>query len=213
MRTKHRVLRMDQSASSNSSAHKTLRQTHILKSNRLAEQRGDFFVPESGNAAADASHIEEKLRMLLRKCDERSNVRLDGLHTTLHSGDSVALATKTNATTHYGSELFPSSKRRTASVHSFQVAAKNEHLIGLQFRYHVRCKVRTLNFIVRSHIVHEGTKNSWKSRGKLRFCDHVLMAIIAKSEGTFHQEHQGSHIQSNGNNNLKHGLHHLLLQS
>ena len=62
---------MDQSASSNSSAHKTLRQTHILKSNRLAEQRGDFFVPESGNAAADASHIEEKLRMLLRKCDER----------------------------------------------------------------------------------------------------------------------------------------------
>ena len=113
MRTKHRVLRMDQSASSNSSAHKTLRQTHILKSNRLAEQRGDFFVPESGNAAADASHIEEKLRMLLRKCDERSNVRLDGLHTTLHSGDSVALATKTNAATHYGSELFPSSKRRT----------------------------------------------------------------------------------------------------
>ena len=157
---------MDQSASSNSSAHKTLRQTHILKSNRLAEQRGDFFVPESGNAAADASHIEEKLRMLLRKCDERSNVRLDGLHTTLHSGDSVALATKTNAATHYGSELFPSSKRRTASVHSFQVAAKNEHLIGLQFRYLFRRKIRSIDSIVRSHIKYEVTKKYRKSRGK-----------------------------------------------
>ncbi len=52
-----------------------------------------------------------------------------------------------------------------------------------------------------------------KAAENLRFCDHVLMAIIAKSEGTFHQEHQGSHIQSNGNYNLKHSSNHLLLQS
>ena len=35
------------------------------------------------------------------------------------------------------------------------------------------------------------------------------MAVIAKSDGTFHQKHQGSHIQSNGNNDLKHGSNHL----
>ena len=35
------------------------------------------------------------------------------------------------------------------------------------------------------------------------------MAVIAKSNGTFHQEHQGSHIQSNRNNDLKHGSNHL----
>ena len=35
------------------------------------------------------------------------------------------------------------------------------------------------------------------------------MAMIAKSKRTFHQEHQGSYIQCNGNNNLKHGSNHL----
>ena len=95
----------------------------------------------------------------------------------------------------------------------FTYAAKNEHLIGLQLRYLLRRKVRTLNFIVRSHILHEGTKNSRNNAVKLRFCDHVLMAVITKSKGTFHQEHQGSHIQSNGNYNLKHSSNLLLLQS
>ena len=60
--------------------HKALRQTHILQSNRLAEQRGDFFVPESGNATADARHVEEELRVFLRKRNKRRNVRLDGFH-------------------------------------------------------------------------------------------------------------------------------------
>ena len=71
---------------------------------------------------------------------------------------------KTNATTHYGSELFPSSKRRNASVHSFQVAAKNEHLISLQLRYLFRRKIRSFDSIVRSHIKYEVTKKPEKPR-------------------------------------------------
>ena len=47
----------------------------------------------------------------------------------------------------------------------------------------------------------------------LRLGDHVLMAVIAKSKGTFHQKYKGYHIQSNGNNNLKHSSNHLLMQS
>ena len=35
------------------------------------------------------------------------------------------------------------------------------------------------------------------------------MAVIAKSNGTFNQKHQGSNIQSNRNNDLKHGSNHL----
>ena len=31
---------------------KALRQTYILKTKRLAEHRGDFFVPEAGNPAS-----------------------------------------------------------------------------------------------------------------------------------------------------------------
>ena len=43
----------------------------------------------------------------------------------------------------------------------------------------------------------------------LRLDDNAIMAVIAKSKRTFHQKHQSSHVQSNGNNNLKHGLNHL----
>ena len=35
------------------------------------------------------------------------------------------------------------------------------------------------------------------------------MAVIAKSNGTFNQEHQSSNIQSNRNNDLNHGSNHL----
>ena len=31
-----------------------------------------------------------------------------------------------------------------------------------------------------------------------------MTAVITECNGTFHQKHQGSHIQSNGNDNLKH---------
>lgn len=36
----------------------------------------------------------------------------------------------------------------------------------------------------------------------LRALGAAAMAVIAKSNGTFHQKHQGSDIQSNGNDNL-----------
>ncbi len=49
-----------------------------------------------------------------------------------------------------------------AAVHALQVAAENKHLIGLQHRYLLRCKVLMLNSIVRSHIGYEVTKNSRK---------------------------------------------------
>jgi hypothetical protein len=35
------------------------------------------------------------------------------------------------------------------------------------------------------------------------------MAVAAVNEGTFQQEHQGSDVQSEGKNNLKHGSNHL----
>ena len=35
------------------------------------------------------------------------------------------------------------------------------------------------------------------------------MAVITESKGTFHQEHQGSDVQSKGNDNLKHSSNHL----
>ena len=43
-------------------------------------------------------------------------------------------------------------------MHTRKVAAKHKHFIGLQFRYHVRGKVRTLYSVVSSHCNHEDTK-------------------------------------------------------
>ena len=91
-------------------------------------------------------------------------------------------------------------------MHALQVGPENKHLIGLQLRYPIRGEIRTLNSIVRSHIEHEVTKKTGTATDNLRLGDHVLMAVIAKSNGTFYQKHQGSHIQSNGNNNFKHSL-------
>ena len=138
----------------------TLWQTHIFKTNRLTEQRGDFFVAEAGNAAADACYIEEQFGMLFGENYEIVHVGLDGFYTTLHGGYGIALATKTYTASHYGAELLPSCICGTAAMHTCQVAAKHKDFIGLQFRYHVRGKVRTLYSVVSSHCNHEDTKKS-----------------------------------------------------
>ena len=47
----------------------------------------------------------------------------------------------------------------------------------------------------------------------LRLSDNAIITVIAKSECTFHQKHQGTNIQCDGNYNLNHGSNHLLMQS
>ena len=47
--------------------YKSLRQAHILKSNRLCKQRGNFFVPKSCNPATNTRYIEEQFWVFFGK--------------------------------------------------------------------------------------------------------------------------------------------------
>ena len=96
------------------------------------EQRGDFFIREACDAAADASDEERQFRVLLGECDELVHIRTDGVHAALHRGDGIALTLQANALTHDGSKLAVGDVGRTAAVHSLQIAAEDENLVRLQ---------------------------------------------------------------------------------
>ena len=99
---------------------------------RLCKQRGDFFIREACDAAADASDEERQFRVLLGECDELVHIRTDGVHAALHRGDGIALTLQANALTHDGSKLAVGDVGRTAAVHSLQIAAEDEDFVRLQ---------------------------------------------------------------------------------
>ena len=76
--------------------------------------------------------------MLAGEFDESVNVWLDGLHTALHGGNGIALPLKAYALSPYGAEVLSGQSGGTAAVGSDKVAAEDEDLIILQFRYPVR---------------------------------------------------------------------------
>ena len=108
------------------------RQNDILHAMSCLEQRGDFFIGESSDAAADASDEERQFRVLLGEPNELIHIRTDGFHAALHRGDGIALTLQAHALTHDGSKLAVGDVGRTAAVHSLQVAAEHEDLVRLQ---------------------------------------------------------------------------------
>ena len=97
-----------------------------------SEQRYDFFIPESCNATANASHKESKLYMLLGKLNELIHVGTNGLYPTLHRRYGVALPLQSHALSHDGSKLAVGNISRPSAMHTPQVAAKYEDLAWLQ---------------------------------------------------------------------------------
>ena len=127
--------------------HKGLRQADVLHANSLCEERGDFIIPEAGDAASYAGDVEEEFGMGLSEFDKLVDVRLDGLHPALHGGDGIALALKAYSLTHHGAEPLNGDTGGTASMHASKVAAEDEHFVRLQFRDPVRREGRTRNSI------------------------------------------------------------------
>jgi len=108
------------------------RQHDILHTMRCLEQRGDFVVGESGDAAADASDEERQLGVLPGEPDELIDIRTDGFHAALHRGYGITLTLQANALPHDGPELTVGNVSRTAAVHSLQVTAEYEDLVRFQ---------------------------------------------------------------------------------
>ena len=61
----------------------------------LLEQRRDFIISKSGDAATDASNEEGEGRVLLGELDKLVHIRTDGFYAALHGGDGIALALQT----------------------------------------------------------------------------------------------------------------------
>ena len=74
-------------------------QHDILHVVSLLEQRRDFVICKSGDAAADTGNEERQVLMLLSELDELVHIRTNGLYTALHRRDAVALSLQTHALT------------------------------------------------------------------------------------------------------------------
>ena len=98
----------------------------------LGEEGSDFVIAEAGDAAADAGDEERQVGTAGGKGDELVNVRLDGIGTSMHGGDGIALALKADALSPYGTEMLVGDAGSTAAVLAGEVAAKNENLVLLQ---------------------------------------------------------------------------------
>ena len=70
-----------------------------------------------------------QIRVLLGIGDELIHIQLDRLHSTLHGGDDVTLAGRSDTDAPFGSKTLVCDTRRASSVKVLEVAAKDENLI------------------------------------------------------------------------------------
>ena len=82
-------------------------------------------VIEACDAAADAGDEEAHFGMCLGKLNEIIDIRLDGIHSALHSRDGVALSLQPDTLAPDSTELLQSYTRSAAAVHSCEIAAED----------------------------------------------------------------------------------------
>lgn len=124
---------------------KLLGQQDVLHVHGGAEQRGDLLVAEARNTAAYAGDEERVLGVLPCEGDELVHVRLDGLHAALHRGYAVALALQPHALSPHRAEALVGQPCGSAAMCARQVAAEHEHLVRLQTRDSLRCKLSVIH--------------------------------------------------------------------
>ena len=104
----------------------------VLHVDGTGKQRCNFPRRESSDAASNFGDQESQLGMLLGEGDELLHVRKDGVRAALHGRDGIALSLQTNALTHDGTELLNSDTRCPTTVHTVQIAAKDEDFISFE---------------------------------------------------------------------------------
>ena len=109
-----------------------LRQVDVRYSHRVLEERGNLLRPESGDAAAYFRDEERQFGMLAGEADEVVHIGFDGVGASVHGRDAVGLSLQACALSPYGSPLLPGQQGGASAVGTFQVAAENEYLTGLQ---------------------------------------------------------------------------------
>lgn len=67
--------------------------------------------------------------MLAGICDEIIHVGLDGLDSTLHGRNRIALPTVSHTASHHCAELLESDICGTSAVHPFEIAPEDKHFV------------------------------------------------------------------------------------
>ena len=104
----------------------------ILHINSLLKQRSDVVGRESGDATADGRDEERLFGMCLGIADKFIHIGLDRLYPALHGGNGIALTLRAVAVAKDSAEIETRRPCGTASVHTGEVAAENENLVGLE---------------------------------------------------------------------------------
>ena len=82
---------------------------------------------------------KDKSGMLFGKLDELVYIGLDVFQSAVHGGGAVGLFLQSGALSPDGAQLLPGEIDSSATVRAFQIAAKNEYLVRLQFHYPIGC--------------------------------------------------------------------------
>lgn len=118
---------------------KRLRKDDIGHAQSVPEQGGNLFIPEAGNATANACDIEFQLGVSLGECDELVDVWLDGLNASLHCGDGVGLSLEPDSLPHYCAKSVHCYSGRAAAMMSGKVAAEDKYFVGAECADVFRC--------------------------------------------------------------------------
>ena len=104
----------------------------ILHADGFLEERGDVVGCKSRDATAYRGDEERLFGMRLGIADELIHIGLDSLHAALHGGNGIALTLRTVTVSEDCTEVQSCHACGTASVHTGEVAAEDENLVGLE---------------------------------------------------------------------------------
>lgn len=104
----------------------------ILHIYGITKQRRNVCGEEAGNATANGRDEEGLVGMGFGVRDKLVDIRTDGIHTTLHRWDGIALSLRTITITHYGTEMQTGRTGSATAVHTGKVTAENKDFIGLK---------------------------------------------------------------------------------
>jgi len=109
-----------------------LRQVDIRYADSLFKERGYFVWRKSGDTTTYFRDKERQFGMFLGATDKVVDVRLNFGWSSVHGRDAVSLSLQACSLSPYSSPLLPGQQGGASAVGTFQVAAENEYLTGLQ---------------------------------------------------------------------------------
>ena len=101
-------------------------QGDVVDAECFSEEWSHIFVAESGDATSDACHEKHLVGVLLCVDDEVIDIRSYLIDTTMHCRDGVAVACHADSDSPFCSEVLVGNACRSSSMHSGQVASKDE---------------------------------------------------------------------------------------